>query len=379
MTPRPRQKGNKDLPANLYASKKNGRTYYQYKHPQTGKYTGFGTDKPKAIDASIQLNQLLSSPAKLTDRVIKSKNAFNDYLIYYRDEVIASKRINGQPLSVRTVGEQHRIIGHFIEEYGHLDIKNITQMQIADHLNQQASAEVFNKYRSLLIMVFRQAISDGLIENNLPERIIKRSLDAKKRARLSLQDYKKIYQQARPVIQNAMELSLNSLQRRSDIQTWRFDCKKDGFFYIIQSKTRKHGKSAYIRIPVSLPATYSSSGLKTLSDIIDSYRDNVACPFVIHETPLKQRRSKEKQHPFQISPKQISDGFAAARIAANITRKNPPTFHEIISLGQDLRKKQGWTTKEIQILRGHTSEKMTQHYMEDRDWTTVEVPDVYLK
>ena len=378
MTPRPRRKGNKDLPVNLYASIKNGRTYYQYKHPITGKFEAFGSDKKEAVDAAKQINEVLSKPSNLVNKILKTQNPFVDYLNYYSNTVIPAKRINGFPLSKRTIDEQSRIIKHLANELGHIDLAKITQAQIADYLNQRSSAEVFNKHRSILVMIFRQAISDGIIEKNLPERILKRDQDIKKRARLTLNEYKRIYQHARPAIRNAMELSLNALQRRADIQTWRFDCEKDGFYYIIQSKTKKHGKSAYLRIPKNLPVAYSAGNARTLADIVKQCRSQSACQYLIHEQRQRQCRSKEKTHPLQLSPKQISNGFAEARKKAGITGANPPTFHELLSLGQELREKQGWMIKEIQTLRGHTSEKMTMHYLDDRDWTTVDIPAVHL-
>src|SRR3569832_661418 len=45
-----------------------------------------------------------------------------------------------------------------------------------------------------------------------------------------------------------------------------------------------------------------------------------------------------------------------------------PTFHEIISLGDHLRRKAGWPIPAIQQLRGHTTEKMTRHYLEGHEW-----------
>lgn len=374
MTPRPRERGNKDLPPNLYSSKKGEKTYYQYKHPNTGKYTGFGTDRKKAVDAAKQLNQILSAPTHLADRVTKTKTPFRDFLIKYRDDINPAKRINGFPLSKKTLNEHNRIITKLITELGHIDINKISQSQIAEYLNEQSSAETHNKHRSLLVMIYRHAISDGLIEHNIPERILKRDKDAKKRNRLTLEQYKDIYKHARPAIRNAMELSLNGLQRRTDIQHWRFDNEKDGFFYIIQSKTRKHGKSAFLRIPTTLPVAHSESGAVTLADIVKQCKDRSLCPFVIHERPERQYRSKEKQHPFQLSGKQISDGFAQARELAGIKIDNPPTFHELLSLGQYLREKQGWTLKEIQTLRGHTKEITTKKYMDDIEWTTFDIP-----
>ena len=376
MTPRPRKKGNKDLPKNLYAKKKGDRVYFEYKRPDTGKFTGFGTDKPKALAAANQLNQMLDVETNLVHIAVKTDHLLKDYLINFRDATLKAKRINGHPLSKHTLVRYRQYIKNIIDEMGHIDITELNQRQLADFLNDQSSAETHNKYRAMFIMIYKQIVSDGIVSENIAEKILKKDKDKVLRERLKLSEYSAIYAQASTAIQNAMELSLNALQRRADIQAWRFDAKKeDGFYYIVQSKTRKHGKAAYLRIPADLPVVHSESGAKTLGDIITHCRDAIACPYVIHEKRQRRMKSQEKDHMLQLSVKQISDGFAKARTATGLFDEvdHPPTFHELLSLSEFLRKEQGWTIKQIQTLRGHTSEKMTRHYLEGQEWTTVEV------
>jgi hypothetical protein len=104
-----------------------------------------------------------------------------------------------------------------------------------------------------------------------------------------------------------------------------------------QSKPRKHGKSAYLRISLYLPITHSQRGAKTLSDIINSCRDNYRCPFVIHRHPERrgEKMAAEKQHIIQLTGDDISKGFAHARNLSGICKEdeNPPPFHELLSLG----------------------------------------------
>jgi integrase len=172
-----------------------------------------------------------------------------------------------------------------------------------------------------------------------------------------------------------MELSLNALQRRIDIQWWRFDSKVDEHYRVIIQKTRKHGKNSNIEIPASLPVVYSAAGAKTLDDIVRNCRDDLACPYLVHQMPKRWKESKEKDHFMQLSGKQISDGFAEAREAAGIIMENPPTFHELLALGEWLRENQGWETKDIQKLRGHRKEKTTQDYLDRHiEWVRIEMP-----
>lgn len=376
MTPRPRKKGNKDLPENLYAQKRGSRIYYSYRNPETTKYHGFGFNKKEAIDAAIQLNNILVQRPDLIGRVVHSKDILKEYLEYFRDEIIPQKRVNGQPLSDSTVREYSRLIKTFIAELGHHGFETIRQSHIAEYLNTRSTAEVYNKHRTLLVMIFRQAVSDEKYPDNIAEKIVKRDMDKTKRQPLTLEQYDLIYKHASFAIKNAMELSLNALQRRSDIQKWRFDSKEGDFYRVVIQKTRKHGNNSNIEIPASLPVAYSAAGAKTLDDIVRNCRDDLACPFLIHHMPERWKESKEKQHFMQLSVKQISDGFAEAREAAGIKMENPPTFHELLALGESLREKQGWTTKQLQLLRGHRKEKTTQDYLDRHiEWVRIEMPD----
>lgn len=375
MTPRPRKKGNKDLPENLYAQKRGSRIYYSYRNPETSKYHGFGFNKKEAIEAAIQLNNILVQRPDLIGRVVHSKDTLKEYLEYFRDEIIPQKRVNGQPLSVSTVREYNRLIKTFIAELGHHGFETIRQSHIAEYLNTRSTAEVYNKHRTLLVMIFRQAVSDEKYPDNIAEKIVKRDMDKTKRQPLTLEQYELIYKHASTPIKNAMELSLNALQRRSDIQKWRFDSKEGEFYRVVIQKTRKHGSNSNIEIPASLPVAYSAAGAKTLDDIVRNCRDDLACPYLVHESRQRRKESKEKTHSMQLSVKQISDGFAKARDAAGIKMENPPTFHELLALGESLREKQGWTTKQLQLLRGHRKEKTTQDYLDRHiEWVRIEMP-----
>ena len=376
MTPRPRKRGSKDLPANLYADSKAGKLYFSYRNQKTGAKHGMGTDKRKAIDAAKQLNQILTGSVGLIDRVLKTEDTFQLYVEHYRDEVLPAKRIKGFELSPSFMKEAVRKCNVIIKELGHISFANLTQKDVADYLKGRASAEVYNSHRTLLSQIFKEAISDGRQMQNLAELVLRADTEHTKRDRLSIEDYSLIYSYATPAIQNAMELSLNVMQRRSDVRNWRFDYdRNDGYAYLIQSKTRKHGMAAYLRIPMDLSLVHSERGAKTLRDLIASFRDKIACPYVIHQMPERKAKvtAGEKSHVTQLTGDQLSKGFAKARDLAGVgaESEHPPTLHELLSLGEYLRKQQGWTNKQIQTLRGHTSEKMTMKYLEGQEWTTV--------
>jgi integrase len=381
--PRKRSRGEEDRPTNLqFSTRKDGRRYYVYLHPVTGRRHGMGYDKAEAYAAARQLNQIYGKGRQLVERIAQSGRGgttLGEYAERFTDQVLPGRRVKGHPLSQHYIRELTRVIQRIVEHFGPGQaMRDISQGQIAEYLAGFESPEASNKHRAAMRQLWRQAVSDEVVPENLPERVIPRDKERKIRQRLTLEAYRAIFEQARPSIRHAMELSLNALQRRADVRKWRFEDQRDGFAHIIQQKTRKHGPSAWLRVPLSLPVAFSAMGCSDLGEVIEACRDRVLCPFLVHERPRWVRPSKEKEHHFQLSAKQISDGFADARDATGLFQDMPaaerPTFHEIISLGQHLREQQGWSKQQIQQLRGHTSVKMTEVYLEGHTWTTFQVP-----
>lgn len=374
---RPKAPKNGGLPDNLTARRKSGRVYYSYRNPRTGKETGMGTDRTKAVDAAKTLNAILAKGGTLVARVMTGGQTFGGYLTHWEEQILPAKRVNGLPLSPETVAEYTRILKVIDKALGLIPLAAITQADIARYLNGLASAEVYNKHRALLVQICRNAVSDGRLQRNLAEAVVKRDRDRKQRGRLTLEAYSAIYAKAKPVIQHGMELALNILQRNYDLRMIRFtDLQADGYLYLVQSKTRKHGKSAYLQIPDTLRTVHSEAGHRTLKDLVRACRDDIPCPFILHEIPDRKRKSLEKEHWAQLGKKRLSRGFAEARDATGLFDEIPeaerPTFYECVSLGMHLREKSGWTKKQVRALKGHTSDRMTDHYLDGHDYTTIE-------
>lgn len=71
MAPRPRKPGSKDLPPNLYrkTDKRNGKTYYTYRDPQTGRMFGLGQEKEAAIREALEANFAETLKPNLSNRI----------------------------------------------------------------------------------------------------------------------------------------------------------------------------------------------------------------------------------------------------------------------------------------------------------------------
>ncbi|MDD2750456.1 MAG: tyrosine-type recombinase/integrase, partial [Acidithiobacillus sp.] len=51
-------------------------------------------------------------------------------------------------------------------------------------------------------------------------------------------------------------------------------------------------------------------------------------------------------------------------VCNGLRQEQRPSFHEIRALGAELYRQAGWTDDAIQRLLGHSTEKMTKHYLD---------------
>lgn len=202
--------------------------------------------------------------------------------------------------------------------------------------------------------------------------------------RMTWAQYQAIYRYATQPIRNAMDVSLETLQARLEISRMRIPRKKDEYLDVIRQKTAqasveraKRGKeaAAFLRIRIN----------DKLRAIIERCRDDVASAYLVHYGKDARIRSYVGQ---PLTPEAISRGLQDARDLA--IRHEPevfqlpdgtlpapaqlPTFHEIRSLGAELKRQAGWPEERIQKLMAHTDVKMTKEYLEGhRDqWVVVE-------
>jgi hypothetical protein len=418
MTPPPgkRHEGQRDYPDNLYSQARSSGLYFRYRRPDLPKghpdqYVTLGyVSKEEAFAAAKQANQAFSKGRNLLAKMQgRSGITLDQYIDIFIDTHLKERRISGEPLSEHTITAYLLTYRKMKRDPGLRAIylrSDATQMEmvrdqseLARYLSGCSTSEVFNKHRTRLMDLYKHAVSDGLIPDNIPARILPKPKGKKVRQRLSqptgpgqagkaaalsIEAYNAIFAKAEIHIQIAMELALNVMQRRMELHAWRYDWShedSDGrHVYIAISKTRKHGAASFIRVPEFLPMAHSAFGCKTLGDLIKLSRksDTLAAQHVVHHRPSKVKKSGEKEHPFQLSRRQIGDGFTAARDAAGIydhlAQGQRPTLHELIATGEYLREQMGWTTEVIAQYRGHNKITTTQTYLEGHEYKTVVVP-----
>lgn len=367
MAPRPRKDGNKDLAGlNLYrkTDKRNGKTYYTYRDPVSGKSFGLGTDKEEAIrEAVAAIHATVRHQPALVDRVSASpedNKLFSAWLVEYR-ELYAARGLSAS--SQRNVGMR---INRLDKVFGGIGIRDISTMDVAKYLKgltKEGKAPMARAMRSLLRDVFIEAMAEGWCNDN-PVDKTKAATVTIKRSRLTLELWKAAYAEAKqPWLKRAMELALLTGQRRDDIASMLFKDIYDDHLHVIQSKT-----GARLRISTSL--RLEAIGM-SLDAVIRSCRDRVLSPNLVHHHRTISR-AKAGQN---VVLDTISKEFAAARDrgaqALGIDLGGtPPTFHEMRSLAARLHAAEG---RNPQALLGHKSAKMTDMYRDSRgaEWIDV--------
>ena len=328
--------------------------YYQYRHPTTKKKHGMGTDKFEAIQAANALNSRLIPQKDLFGRVMgvtqrRISQALDDFKTEFVDD---------RDYEQSTVSELMRRIRKFSDA---MDAKEVVIVAInvetvSDYLDQFPIVER-NRTRSALILLFQYFGSKGWATWNPAEATLPRK-ETVKRKRLTYKQYCAIYAAASVPIQNAMDLSLQTLQARNEISNMRFEHIKDGFLHVVRQKTKKKTSLAFLDIEVS----------EEIAKIVERCRsDNVLTHHLVHQTTGSNKRRFGKR----LSPDSITRGFAAARDTLAEFQVMPeearPTFHEVRSLGSMLYRKAGWVEEDIQKLLAHTSLAMTEKYLDGHE------------
>jgi integrase len=246
------------------------------------------------------------------------------------------------------------------------------------------TADQWNKWRYVLVLLWRFAVSRKLAATCEPEKIEPRSTskklaaNRKVRQQLDVAGFEAIHAKAPPWLQVAMEQSLVTLQARKEICNTRYADYRDGYLFVIRDKVSGESDMAFIRI--ALTAQLDDLRRRSLAD-------GVLSTFLVHRAPDRRRRNwtEGKPHWTYVHPEYLSKAFAEARGAsglyANMEAAKRPTFHEIRGLGARIYRAQGTPEAAIQALMTHAHRRTTQIYLDrgaaaltDDDYQTVSAP-----
>ncbi len=351
MAARRRGRDTRDLPPNLYV--RNG--YYSYRDPRNGKEYGLGRDKRQAINESVAANMTLFAPSKnLIDRINNiTQTSLTEWCERYIDI------LNRREIAASSMTEYKSRVNAIGDWFNTKPIDEVSTKDIAEFLDSYVTsgrAARAKLIRSTLLDMFREAISEGVINDN-PVTATRNARVKVKRSRLTAEEFEQVLIQAKsvsPWVSLSMELALITGQRVSDIAKLKWSDIYDDNVWIEQKKT-----GMKLTIPLSVSITNLS-----LSDTLEKCKKL----FAGSGTVIATRTGSE------LKVETISRAFAKARDATGIKWSGePPSFHEIRSLSARLYATEKGNNY-AQKLLGHKSAQMSERYIDARgtEWIKVE-------
>jgi hypothetical protein len=334
--------------------------WYWYKHPITGKPHRLSKSKSVAIDAAIELNAQLIGRDDVVERVL----GIQGYTINKLCDLFMSEVVPERELAENTVKSYLTRTNGIRRRLGELSLETITLKDVAAYLDTMPAA-LRRATRGLMVDMWKEAIARGLTNDNLPAKTIQKKV-VRQRSRLSLEQFNAIRGAATELgyawLVNAMDLALQTTQRPSDLLKIqpRRDIK-DGYLYLIQQKTEKHGESAHLKIKIEPP----------LARVIKNCNDGIASPFLLHRRPVRVHLAKRLEHWTMITIDILETYFRRARehtgLFDKLSRNQKPTFYEIRALAIHLYELQGI---DAQKLAGHAVGTTTDIYRKGHiEWT----------
>ena len=372
MNARPSKYG---LPQGLAFDKSTGRYVLKLIN---GKRKTLGYDKYKAVALTNAYN------AKLRPDIgFSLLNSIDDVLIPF-DEIeskISARESLSRDIGRMLVNDMNRAREFFTMTIDSIDRRTCQEYLKKHHSNLKGDS--YNKKISFLRKLFNYVVDMGLMQNNPAKGILKDAALAKVRKRLTLEQYKSIHEVSPLWLQTAMDLSLQTTHARLEIVRieyrlkapsdtrngcYWFDSPVNGIYgtmYINRQKVLGN-EEAHVAIPIGVE----------LKRIIDSSKDKLLCPYVVHRQPDSRRKavSEDCKHPLQVSPDYLSVAFRKHRDSTGLFNDIPsaqrPTFHEIRALSSKLFKDQG---VDPQSRMAHKDARSTKVYT-DNHVQFVEVP-----
>lgn len=379
---RPRNPGRQGWPPGLNrrVNKLSGDVYYTWTNPLTGEERSLKctNDFVLAVSRAKKANALIAY--QIEERAMKGllakKTTFEQWAAKYL-EIIEARKLRPNTMKSRKshVKKWSSYIGNaFLESVDTKTLSEVIDEEVNGGRARQAQAML-----STVKDIFNVAKTKGEFPSSYPNPADAIQPPAVKvlRSRLQLEEFNAILPHAKFTWErNACLLALVSGQGREDISLAQFrrggdwqglwesylddDSKPMPYSYIdgdtYYATRQKTG--ALIEIPMSL--RLDAVGL-SLGEVVSQCRKSgAASRYLIHHDV--NRSTCAVGDPVWMDT--LSRAFTRMRDRSGLSwRGDPPTFHEIRSLSERLYRAQGVNT---QLLLGHTDQKMTDVYNDER-------------
>lgn len=364
--PRFRDRDNRDLiGTNIKAYDKGRTTYYYYVKPDGSQIALAHNDRATSIEAAIELNRMYRKSGSVVDKIlararvqtkeVDSNPLWPSVVDMYRDHpkgLAARKYREGQSLK-----NVQGFLSNLREAWPHLRIAEIRTVHVAEFLDSLGSVNSHGKYRAQLNHIFAFASTRGFDHRRPMDDISYEKPEVVHRKKHNWDGYRAVYAECEPWLQDACDLALYTLQRRSDLAAIRVEEQlnlKAGTIILRQQKVN----SNYLEIKMG----------SELADVVNRviYKSGIICPYLLRRRPKRIKKAENRSHPFQVLPKMISVEYTKARdrsgAYAHLPANERPTFHSIRGLGIWLYAKAGYPVDYICSLSGHASEDMYHLY-----------------
>ncbi|MCA9326848.1 tyrosine-type recombinase/integrase [Candidatus Saccharibacteria bacterium] len=361
---------------NLHSRKAKGRIYYRYLMPD-GQYESLGADRKYAIDAAIALNERRAASAEMRGAEEAEGSARKMLTLINAYEPVKM----GLVKAGKSQSETARMLKRYREWMGHWSINGVTVNALDSLLREKAEAyESYRRHKILLTDIFTYAIGRGWRRDTLgnpggallPAKLARGKKPPKQRSRLTLEQFKSLYDYSPPWLQVALDIGLRIGIRRGDLCALKFSDVRDGCLYFIPQKTEDLSDPAALRIPLDEHLQSVINRAKLLRPQSD---------FLIHkQNRVTSGEAAGRVDRGQVLPEQLTRAFARVRDKAMTEQpavwqgveQSPPTFHEVRSLCARLNRG-ARPDDELQLLLGHAEFATTEIYLVENKvrWATV--------
>lgn len=357
MAARPRIRKRANWPEHLHEPRPG---YYVWRDPRDGKTHVLGRiSLAEAIYQAQEANVIVAN-AKVTrtlaERLTEQQKTIADLI----------DRMPTEGVKESTLNIRKYVDGAIKKAIGNVKCADLTTKQVAEFIEPiiaSGKKRWAQSIRNRLMTICRRGNSLGWMTGN-PVTETERPKPKTKRRRLTLEEFKTIYEKAPEVndwLQNAMLLALVSGQDRSTVGRWQRSFSSGDVVLLQRSKTS-------IKIEIPLAIRLDAIGM-SLGDVIAKCKSTgVVSKYLIHHI-RNQGRAKTGTH---VKLGSISQAFADARTLAGIKNDDAaPTFHEIRSLSKRLYDAQG--NVDTKALLGHMTDAMAEMYADSRGIAPVKV------
>lgn len=340
-------------------------------NPGVPRRKSWNCSEQEAVEAALLLNAQIASD-KVRNLIAVKKQQASEKLFFDVCQDVIDKYFPDMPWKKKYLQSRTWCAKKIQRGLGHYTLKKLDRAIMGDWLEDNTeSFGSFNKHLDMLILIYKYAISKKWTDYNEAEAVIRKTSskkhidNKKKRMRLSMDQFKQVYDLAPDWLQLSMDLSLIYGLGVNEISMIKYEDIRDGYLFVRREKTKEQNDMAFVKFQLDQQFAH----LLARSRNLKGKRDNlILSPFFVHKQ-FRTNTDEGKEHHTQLLPKYISREFSAIRDNLECFGRVPEgktkaTFHEIRSLSGRVYKKMGKSTDFTQKLLMHGDKKTTQIYLD---------------